>query len=43
LTSLEIFGQNFDYALNGYSPSGKIPELWDGNTAERIIEILAKM
>jgi UDP-N-acetylglucosamine 2-epimerase (non-hydrolysing) len=42
LTSLQTLEQDFDYILNGYHSSGRIPELWDGHTAERIIEILAK-
>jgi UDP-N-acetylglucosamine 2-epimerase (non-hydrolysing) len=41
LTSLETLEQDFDYALNGYHPARRIPELWDGHTAERIIKILA--
>jgi UDP-N-acetylglucosamine 2-epimerase (non-hydrolysing) len=43
LTSLEVLEQDFDYILNGHHPSGKIPDLWDGHTAERIVEILSKM
>jgi len=43
LTSLETLEQDFDYILNGHHPAGKIPDLWDGHTADRIIEILAKM
>ena len=43
LTSLEVLDQDFDYILNGYHPAGKIPELWDGHTAERIIQILTKL
>jgi len=34
---------DFDYLLNGQQPKGSIPELWDGKTAQRIIEILRKM
>ena len=26
--------------LNGRKPEGKIPEFWDGKTAERIVRIL---
>ncbi len=43
LTSLEVLEKDFDYILNGYNPRGEIPELWDGKTAERIVEALAKL
>jgi UDP-N-acetylglucosamine 2-epimerase (non-hydrolysing) len=43
LTSLEVLEKDFDYILNGYNPKGEIPELWDGHTAERIVEILTKI
>jgi len=43
LTSLETLEQDFDYALNGYHPAGRILELWDGKTGDRIIQILAKL
>jgi UDP-N-acetylglucosamine 2-epimerase (non-hydrolysing) len=43
LTSLKTLEQDFDSVLNGYHPSGRIPNLWDGHTAERIVEILAKL
>jgi len=42
LTSLETMERDFDYVLNGYHPKGTIPDLWDGRTGERIIEILVK-
>ena len=29
-------------ALNGRLPSGRLPELWDGHAAERIVDILAQ-
>jgi len=40
LTSLEKIQSDFDYLLKGPYPKGRIPELWDGQTGERIIEIL---
>jgi len=40
LTSLDTLEQDIEYVLNGYHPQGITPELWDGHTAERIIEIL---
>jgi len=43
LTSLEGLGQDMDRLINGGHKNGKIPELWDGHAAERIIEILAKL
>lgn len=40
LTSLEILEQDFECILNEYNHIGKIPELWDGKTSERILKII---
>jgi len=42
LTSLETLDNDIENVLNGYSRIGQIPELWDGKTGERIIEILSE-
>jgi UDP-N-acetylglucosamine 2-epimerase (non-hydrolysing) len=36
-----VVSKSFDI-MNGKAKRGKVPELWDGKTAERIVEILAK-
>ncbi len=43
----QLLGEDFDKAeqaalqvLNGFRKEGKIPELWDGQAAERIVDIL---
>ncbi len=40
LTSLETLEKDIKQILNGNNKQGKIPELWDGRTGERIINIL---
>lgn len=40
LTSLKNLSRDMSKLLNGGYKIGKIPELWDGHTAERIVEIL---
>jgi UDP-N-acetylglucosamine 2-epimerase (non-hydrolysing) len=41
MTSLETLQADIDRILEGRHQKGGIPELWDGHTAERIVEILA--
>jgi len=43
LTSLETLNDDIAYVLNGYYRLRQIPELWDGHTAERIIQVLAQV
>lgn len=40
LTSLKTLENDLARLINGKYKKGRIPELWDGHTAERIIEIL---
>lgn len=42
LTSLETLDKDIENVLNGYSTQGKVPELWDGKTGERIIKVLVE-
>jgi UDP-N-acetylglucosamine 2-epimerase (non-hydrolysing) len=43
LTSAEKLGEDMNRLLNGRQKQGSIPELWDGHTSERIIQILTKL
>jgi UDP-N-acetylglucosamine 2-epimerase (non-hydrolysing) len=43
LTSLEVLERDFDHVLNGHRPPGRIPDLWDGKTAGRIVRILTQL
>lgn len=40
-TKKEKIVQEAEKILNGVTRENKIPELWDGKSAERIVEILA--
>jgi UDP-N-acetylglucosamine 2-epimerase (non-hydrolysing) len=42
LTSLESLEQDIKEILNGKPRQGGIPELWDGKTSKRIVNILAQ-
>jgi UDP-N-acetylglucosamine 2-epimerase (non-hydrolysing) len=42
LTSVANLQDDIDQILNGNHQSGKIPELWDGFTGERILKILLR-
>jgi UDP-N-acetylglucosamine 2-epimerase (non-hydrolysing) len=43
LTCLDSLDQDIEKLINGSNKNGRIPELWDGHTAERIIKILAEL
>ena len=42
LTSLPALDQDLEHLLNGHHPGGKIPELWDGLTGQRVIQVLVE-
>ena len=42
LTSLDTLEQDLKHLLNGNHPHGKIPELWDGLTGQRVIQVLVE-
>jgi UDP-N-acetylglucosamine 2-epimerase (non-hydrolysing) len=37
LTSIETLDEDIESIMNGYRPSGKVPEFWDGRTGERVV------
>jgi UDP-N-acetylglucosamine 2-epimerase (non-hydrolysing) len=41
LTTVERLRADFEAALNGAAKTGTIPPLWDGQTAARILAVLA--
>ncbi len=41
LVSLEILASRVRLVLDGHWKRGRVPELWDGHTAERIAQVLA--
>jgi UDP-N-acetylglucosamine 2-epimerase (non-hydrolysing) len=43
LATYENIGQKIDLILSGNWKRGKLPELWDGKTAQRIVDILKRM
>ena len=43
LTSLEALDEDLNKVMNGDHRKGSVPELWDGKTAVRIIEIIANI
>jgi UDP-N-acetylglucosamine 2-epimerase (non-hydrolysing) len=42
LTSVESLVADIDYILNGYTPQGGIPEMWDGKAGERVVSELIR-
>ena len=42
LTDIKCLWSDIEELLNGNTKQGKIPDLWDGHTAERIVEYMVK-
>jgi UDP-N-acetylglucosamine 2-epimerase (non-hydrolysing) len=42
LVNLETVGHHIDKIMDGAWEKGKVPEMWDGKSAERIVNVLLR-